>query len=90
MPVEWVSRIDRFSASFRRCATGSPARWTTASRPASAALGARRYLDVAVDLAVSLARRPRLGLHLGDWWQTRPASAQELAATEALAALPAP
>ena len=40
VPATRDSRIRAFDFSFHRCATGSPARCTTASRPLSASAGA--------------------------------------------------
>ena len=40
VPASRESRIPCLASSVQRCATVSPARWTTASRPASAAAGA--------------------------------------------------
>ena len=40
VPIMRLSRIARLACALQRCATGSPARCTTASRPASAAAGA--------------------------------------------------
>ena len=40
MPSTRESRIARLASSDQRWAIGSPARWTTASRPASASAGA--------------------------------------------------
>jgi glycosyltransferase involved in cell wall biosynthesis len=52
---------------------------------ASAALGAKRYGAVALELVRSFARHPRAALHLERWWVQRQGTAQELAAVEALA-----
>ena len=40
VPVTRLSRIARLTAGDQRCETGAPARWATASRPASASAGA--------------------------------------------------
>ena len=40
VPVSREARIAAFDLAFQRCATGSPARWITASRPESAPAGA--------------------------------------------------